>query len=511
MSDTAPQQPTVSMISLGCPRTLVDSELYLGRLKQVGFQVVEGIEGSDVVLINTCSFVQDAIKESIDTVLQAVELKKQGKLKAVVVAGCLVQRFKQDLIKELPDVDGFVGVDGFGDIDQVVRRALHGEPAQSLRLIEPGAPRYAWGGDGNAAGGGSLRPHPSVPHRGMRVARAPLTPSHYAYLKVSEGCLKGCSFCVIPKIKGPLSSRPMEALVDEAKQLIEERGITELIVVGQDTSDYGVDLYQRPRIAELMSALAKLNGLRGIRLLYCHPRGISQALIDVLRDEPTICKYLDMAIEHADDAVLARMNRGLTQAQLRETIQRLRTAIPAITLRTSIIVGFPGETEPAFDNLLGFLREVQFERLGAFTYSHEEGSAAFRFPDQVPEPVRQARLDRLMQQQQQIAAAVNARFVGRRWDVMIDETDASDPQQFLGRTSADCPEVDGVVFVRSAQPLSPGACVPVQITDSYEYDLVGTVEPVRPFAGSPVGPSARQDHGRTDGRVHGRTGPRANG
>ena len=475
------------MISLGCPRTLVDSELYLGRLKQVGFRIIDTVEGSDVVMINTCSFIQESIQESIDTVLQAVELKKQGKIKAVIVAGCLVQRFKQEVIKDLPEVDGFIGVDGFGDVETVVQRALQGEHALSLR------------------------PHPSVPHRGTRVARAALTPAHYAYLKISEGCLKGCSFCVIPKIKGPLSSRPFEAVVEEAKQLVEERGVQELIVVGQDTSDYGIDLYQQPRIAPLLAALAKIEGLQWIRLLYCHPRGISQALIDVLRDEPTICKYLDMAIEHADDAVLARMNRGLTQAQLRETIQRLRTAIPAITLRTSIIVGFPGETEPAFDNLLGFLREVQFERLGAFTYSHEEGSAAFRFPDQVPEPVRQARLDRLMQQQQQIAAAVNARFVGRRWDVMIDETDASDPQQFLGRTSADCPEVDGVVFVRSAQPLSPGACVPVQITDSYEYDLVGTVEPVRPFAGSPVGPSARQDHGRTDGRVHGRTGPRANG
>lgn len=448
--------PTVSMVSLGCPRTLVDSELYLGRLKQAGFRVVDGVEGSDTVIINTCSFVQDAIKESVDTILQAVELKKQGKIKAVVVAGCLVQRFKQDLIKELPDVDGFVGVDGFGDIETVVHRALdHG------------------------TGGGeqprSIRRRPRVPHQGGHVAREALTPSHYAYLKISEGCLKGCSFCIIPKIKGPLSSRPMEAIVEEARQLVEERGVKELIVVGQDTSDYGVDLYRRPRIAELLRLLAKIDGIHWIRLLYCHPRGVSRPLIETLRDEPKLCQYLDMAIEHADDRMLARMNRGVTQAQLRDTIGALRAEIPGLTLRTSIIVGFPGETEPAFENLLQFLGEIQFERLGAFTYSHEEGSASFRFPDQVPEALRQRRLDQLMQLQQGIAAQVNARVIGRTCDVMIDEPSEDEPGQYVGRTSADCPEVDGVVFVRSEQPLAPGTFVPVHITDSYEYDLVGEV------------------------------------
>ena len=449
--------PTVSLISLGCPRTSVDSELYLGRLQQAGFQVVDSVEQSETVIINTCAFIESAIKESIDTVLQAVELKKQGKLKAVIVAGCLVQRFKQDLIKQLPDVDGFVGVDGFGDIDAVVQRALHGEHPHSLRL------------------------RPLVPHRGLRVARVALTPSHYAYLKISEGCLKGCSFCVIPKIKGPLSSRPMEAVVEEATQLVEERGVKELIVVGQDTSDYGVDLYRRARIAELMAALAKIHGLRWIRLLYCHPRGLSRELIHTIRDEPRICKYLDMAIEHADDEILHRMNRLITQAALRERIQALRDEIPGMTLRSSVIVGFPGETDAAFENLLAFLRDVQFERLGAFTYSHEEGSAAFRFPDQVPEAIKQARFNRLMQLQQEIAAEINARSIGRTLEVVIDEADANDSGQFVGRTSADCPEVDGVVFVHSAEPLAPGTFLPVTITDSYEYDLVGTAEAVDPI------------------------------
>ncbi|MBI4342962.1 MAG: 30S ribosomal protein S12 methylthiotransferase RimO [Candidatus Omnitrophica bacterium] len=444
--------PTVSMISLGCPRTLVDSELYLGRLQQRGFRIVEGVDGSDTVIINTCSFIEASVKESIDTILQAVELKKQGKVKAVVVAGCLVQRFKQDLIKDLPEVDGFVGVDGFGDIETVVQRALQG-----------GQPR-------------SLRKRPQVPHRGGRVARSPLTPPHYAYLKISEGCLKGCSFCVIPKIKGPLSSRPIEAVVEEAAQLVEERGAQELIVVGQDTSDYGVDLYGRPRIAELLRALGEVRGVRWIRLLYCHPRGISEELIATLREVPAVCKYLDSAIEHADDAVLERMNRKITQARMRERIAALRREVPGITLRTSVIVGFPGETEAAFEQLLGFLREIRFERLGAFTYSREANSASFHLPEQVPEAVRSERFDRLMALQQEIAAGVNARMVGRVLEVMIDEVDANEPGQSVGRTSADCPEVDGVVFVRSPKPLSPGALVPVRITDSLEYDLVGTVD-----------------------------------
>jgi len=446
-SNSRRRQPTVSLISLGCPRTLVDSELYLGRLRDAGFSVVDSIEQADVAVINTCSFIQEAIQESIDTILDAVELKTHGRLKAVVVAGCLVQRFTHELIKELPEVDGFVGVDGFGDIETIVQRALAGQPLAKVRR------------------------RPSTMQYGEPV-RVPLTASHYAYLKVSEGCLKGCSFCVIPRIKGALVSRSIENLVEEARCLIEERGVKELIVVGQDTSDYGVDLYGKPRIADLLGALAKLRGLRWIRLLYCHPRGVGPELIATIRDCPAICKYLDMAIEHADDGVLTRMNRGITQARLRTTIETLRREIPQIALRTSVIVGFPGETEAAFENLLRFLEESRFERLGAFKYSQEEGTAAFRYPDQVPEPIKQARYDRLMQLQQELSAEVNQQGLGRTCDVLIDEPDPSDPTLFLGRTSADCPEVDGIVYVRSQTPLAPGEFVSVRIVETYEYDLV---------------------------------------
>ncbi len=445
--DSPRQRPTVSLISLGCPRTLVDSEIYLGRLKQQGFTPVEQVEGSDVVVINTCAFIQESIQESIDTILDAVELKRRGTLKAVVVAGCLVQRFKGDLIKELPEVDGFVGVDGFGDIETIVQRALAGQRPTRVHR----------------------RPH--IPHQGQ-PSRVALTASHYAYLKVSEGCLKGCSFCVIPKIKGPLASRSMEELVEETRRLLDARGVKELIVVGQDTSDYGVDLYGRPRIADLLQALGQLPGLRWIRLLYCHPRGVSSELIATIRDVPTICKYLDMAVEHADDRVLARMNRQLTQARLLETIETLRTQIPGIALRTSVIVGFPGETEEAFENLLAFIQTVRFERLGTFRYSNEEGSVAFRYPDQVPEAIKQARYDRLMQLQQGIAAELNRQWVGRTLEVLIDEPDPTDPAVFLGRTAADCPEVDGLVYVKSDRSLAAGEFVHAKIVDTYEYDLV---------------------------------------
>ncbi len=443
--------PSVNLISLGCPRTLVDSEHHLGRLQQSGFRVAKDAEGSDVVIINTCSFVQDAIKESIDTILQTIELKKQGKIKAVIVAGCLVQRFKDGLIKELPEVDGFLGADGFTEIESIVEKALAGKRPSSLRK----RPRTMQWEEGNI--------------------RAPLSPHHYAYLKVSEGCRKGCSFCIIPKIKGPLVSRPIESLVKEARQLVAERQIKELIVVGQDTSDYGLDIYGRPRIADLLRELARIEELRWIRLLYCHPAGLTDEIIEVLRDEPRVCKYLDIAIEHADDRMLTRMNRITTQAHLRERIQRLRAAVPGIALRTSIVVGFPGETDEAFENLLRFVEEIRFERLGGFTYSREEGSASYQYPDQVPAPIAKERLDRLMQAQQAIAADMNAQLIGRILPVVIDEPDPSDSQQFIGRTSADCPDVDGAVFVKSPVLLQPGTWVSVQITDSYEYDLVGAV------------------------------------
>ena len=358
--------PTVSMISLGCPRTLVDSEVYLGKLKQDGFRIVEDVDGSDTVIINTCAFVQEAIQESIDTVLQAVKLKKEGRVKKVIVAGCLVQRFKQDVIKELPEVDGFLGVDGFTDVTMVVDTALRGEAAVQ-----------------------AVRKRPQVPHQGL-LPREALTPNHYAYLKVSEGCLKACGFCIIPKIKGPLSSRSLEEVVDEAKQLVEERGSKELIVVGQDTSDYGIDRYGKAQIPELLRRLGKINSVKWIRLLYCHPAGISDELVETIRDVPSVAKYLDSAMEHADDATLKRMNRPTTQAHLRERIATLRREIPGIALRTSIVVGYPGETEAEFETLLSFLSEMKFDRLGAFTFSPEEGSAAIRQPNQVPPKSRRS-------------------------------------------------------------------------------------------------------------------------
>lgn len=441
----------VGMISLGCPRTLVDSEILLGRLKTKGIALADEVTEADVAIVNTCGFIEESVRESVDTVMQLAALKKEGKLKAVVVAGCLAQRFKQGLFEELTEADGIVGVDAFEEIDAVVQRVMAGQRSYTVRA----------------------RPH--VPHFGL-AERVALTPSHYGYLKISEGCLRGCSFCIIPKLKGPLHSRPMEMAVAEARRLVAERGCRELIVVGQDTSDYGADLYGRPRLAELLDALSRIPGVRWVRLLYCHPRGVTEELMQVMASRPTICKYLDMAIEHSEDAVLQRMNRGMTRAELLALIQRLRDRVPGIALRTSLIVGFPGETDAEFQGLLDFLSEVRFERLGAFRYSREEGTASYHLADQVPPSVAEARFRRVMELQQRLSAAWLERQQGRTVEVHIDEPMPETPGWFLGRTSADCPEVDGVVHVDARQArVAPGDFVPVTITDTYEYDLVGSV------------------------------------
>ncbi len=457
---------SISMVSLGCPRTLVDSELLLGRLAHTGYRIADEVEGSDVALVNTCAFIEESIKESIDTILHLIELKKAGKIRAVIVAGCLAQRFKTELPQELQEIDGFVGVDGYTSIDRIVEEALQGRrPAR-------------------------MHARPASLGAGPRVA---LTPNHYAYLKISEGCLRGCSFCIIPKIKGPLVSRPIESLVEEARQLVAERGVRELIVVGQDTSDYGRDLYGASRLAPLLDQLAQVDGLRWIRLLYCHPKGVTDELIEVIASRPTICKYLDMAVEHSEDRMLQLMHRGMTRQGLLDLIATLRARIPGIALRTSIIVGFPGETDEAFGGLLAFLREVRFERLGAFRYSHEEGTRSYTLPDQVPAAVMDRRFDELMQLQQELSTEWLTQWQGRRIDVIIDESldsaaprsgripsavegepSPTDPQLFLGRSQADCPEVDGVVYVKG-RDLQPGWIVPVTITDTYEYDLVGEI------------------------------------
>lgn len=438
----------VGMLSLGCPRTLVDSELLLGRLQRQGFGVAQELSDCDVAIVNTCAFIEESVKESIDAILDVVELKRQGKLRAVLVAGCLPQRYPCELYDELREVDGFLGVDGFDVVDQVVADALAGKRPSVVRK------------------------RPQVPHVGW-ADRVALTPAHYAYLKISEGCLKGCSFCIIPKLKGPLRSRPQDDVVAEAQMLVQSRGCRELIVVGQDTSDYGVDLYGSPRLVALLDRLSQLDGVRWVRLLYCHPRGITEDLIELLAERPQLARYLDMAIEHSEDRVLARMNRGMTRAGLMGLITRLRSRVPNIALRTSVIVGFPGETEEEFEQLCAFLQWAKFDRLGAFMYARESGTASCALPDQVPEDVKRARYDRLMQAQQVIARELNERLIGTELLVHIDEPDSHDPHLWLGRGPADCPDVDGVVYVKGASGLQPGDFVRTRITDAYEYDLVG--------------------------------------
>lgn len=421
----------VGIISLGCPRALVDSENILGQLKAKGYSISDKIEGSEVAIVNTCAFIKDAIEESIDTILDLIELKKEGKVRRIIVAGCLPQRYKSQLTDGLKEVDAFVGING--------KNGTHSK---------------------------------------KKTNRVLLTPKHFAYLKISEGCLNRCSFCVIPYIKGPLKSRSLESIIDEAQGLLKENRIKELIVIGQDTSMYGVDIYKAPKIGELVKKLDGLEGLKWLRLLYSHPRGVTDELIQAIKDSTKVCRYLDIPVEHINDRILKMMHRGIDKKTIITLIEKIRRKLPGISLRTSIIVGFPGETDEEFKELLKFIDEAKFEKMGAFMYSREEGSPSYDFLGQVPQKIKEQRFDELMRLQQAISQEILKGYLNRTMEVVIDEIDENDPATYIGRTQYDAPEVDGVVYVKSnikyqISKLKIGEFVKVKIVDTYEYDLVG--------------------------------------
>lgn len=412
---------SVGIISLGCPRALVDSENILGQLKAAGYSISDKIEGSDVAVVNTCAFIQEAVEESVDTILDLIEMKKEGKVKRIMVAGCLPERYKTKIADELKEVDAFV---------------------QSAEIYP----------------------------------RVLLTPKHFAYLKISEGCLNKCSFCVIPYIKGRLKSRTIESVMMEAQQLIDTNRMKELIIIGQDTSMYGVDIYKVPKICELLKRLDRLQNLRWIRLLYAHPRGVTDELIKTVRESEKMCRYLDIPVEHINDRILKAMQRGIDKKTIISLIEKVRKELPNVALRTSVIVGFPGETETEFKELLEFVSDVRFEKLGAFMYSREEETPAHHFPKQIPAEIKQARFDELMKLQQDISSKILEGYIGKTFDVIIDEASEDNPDVYIGRTQYDAPEVDGVVYVKSKiknQILKIGEIIKVKITDTYEYDLVG--------------------------------------
>lgn len=433
----------VGILSLGCPKTLVDSELILGKLDPRRFSIASTVADCDIALLNTCAFIGSAQEESVDQILRLIELKKEGEIQKLIVLGCLVQRFPRDLQKELKEVDAFVGSGAYDKIPEVVEQVIGGE-----RIAKIGVPGYLYT---------------------SAEARVSLTPLYSRYLKISEGCDHTCAFCVIPTFRGKHRSRPLEDVMEEAERLVSE-GARELILTGQDTTFFGYDLTGRFLLPELLKRINAIPQIRWIRLLYAYPTLVSDVLIDSLATSDKVCHYLDMPLQHVSDRVLRSMQRGTTSASTRRLITKLRERIPDLALRTTFIVGYPGETEREFQELLSFMQEARFERLGIFTYSSEEGSLAAGLPGQVSEKVKQKRLEVGMLLQQKISQENNRRLLNQTLEVLVeareDETDV-----WLGRTYMDAPEVDGTVFLK-ANGLQPGQFVPAKITGTREYDLV---------------------------------------
>ena len=415
----------VGVINLGCARNLVDAQMMLGRLKKNGHRIVEA-DQAQTVIVNTCSFIKEARQESIDTILDLIELKKEGKIKKVIVAGCLSQRYGKDLAREFPDVDAFVGTPTLN----------RDEMPQQLQL----------------------------------------TPKHFAYVKICESCFNACSFCAIPKIKGKFISRTIESIVKEVKAL-DAQGVKEINIIGQDITAYGMDIYRQKSLARLLKELVKvIKNIEWIRLLYAFPSHVTDELIEVIAREPRICKYIDMPLQHISDHILLEQNRNITTQQTIDLIQKIRRSISQGFVRTTFITGLPGETEEDFKQLRSFVNEFRFERVGVFVYSKEEGTLAEKMQGHVPEKTKKTRLDTLMKDQQGISAQIQQSFVGRNLKVLIEEKEKGSTETYIGRSEYDAPDVDGVVFVRSKAVLKPGDFVQVMITDAYEYDLAGVVQ-----------------------------------
>ncbi len=435
----------IFFVSLGCDKNLVDSEMMIGMLAEKGHIITDDEKEAEVVVVNTCCFILDAKQESIDTILQMAELKKKGKMKVLIVTGCLGERYREEIQTEIPQVDAILGTNSFDLIAEAIDEVMEGKKQNHFHDIQ------------------------AVPVHGKK--RMVTTGGHYAYLKIAEGCDKHCTYCIIPKIRGNFRSVPMDVLVAEAAKLAED-GVKELILVAQETTVYGKDLYGKKSLPELLKKLVAIEGFRFIRLLYCYPEEITPELIQVIKEEPKICHYLDMPIQHAADSVLKRMGRRTNNEQLRNMVTTLRREIPDICLRTTLITGFPGETAKDFNVLKDFVKEMRFDRLGVFPYSAEEGTPAAKMKKQIPSFVKNRRRNIIMKLQQQIAFEKAEEMIGRKLEVLI-EGKLPEDGVFIGRTYKDAPNVDGMIFVNSDRELVTGDVVTVGITDFHEYDLIG--------------------------------------
>ena len=435
----------IMFFSLGCDKNLVDTEMMLGELLQKGYEFTDDETEADIVVVNTCCFIGDAKEESINTILEMAELKNNGSIKLLVVAGCLAQRYKEEIQEEIPEVDVIIGTTAIDKIVTAIEEALQGKNKNHYACIN------------------------EKPLTGVK--RVVTTGGHFAYLKIAEGCNKHCTYCIIPKVRGEFRSVPMESLVAEAEELA-EKGVKELILVAQETTLYGVDLYGKKSLPELLHQLARISGIYWIRILYCYPEEITDELIEVIRTEEKVCHYLDIPIQHASDPVLKRMGRKTNQKQLRDMIEKLRNKIPDICLRTTLITGFPGETEADHEELMQFVNEVEFDRLGVFTYSQEEDTPAAIMPEQIEEDIKLNRQQELMELQQEIAFEKAEEMIGRVLVVMVEGKIAED-EAYVARTYRDAPNVDGYLFIKTAANLMTGDLVKVLVTDSNEYDLIG--------------------------------------
>ncbi len=428
------KKKTVNIITLGCSKNLYDSEVLSAQLNAGPYEVAhESADPADIVIINTCGFIHDAKEESVNTILEHIRLKEEGAVEKVIVTGCLSERYKKELPREIPEVDAYFGNHHLKDILTYLqtdfRKELLGE-----RLLG--------------------------------------TPSHYAYLKVSEGCDRSCSFCAIPAIRGKHISQPVEKLIDEARKLA-EKGVKELILIAQDLTYYGLDLYGERKLAALLKELVKIDGIEWIRLHYMYPHGFPEDVLDIMRNEPKICRYLDMPLQHADTDILRSMRRGISAEKTMELLDKIKEKIPGVALRSTFIVGYPGETEEKFQKLLDFLQKVRFDRVGAFTYSHEEDTAAYALKDDVPEEVKRERLEKLMNVQYDISLRKNRQKIGRTMRLLIDRYEAA---YYIARSEFDSPGVDNEIIIETDKILTPGKFVDVVITDADAYDLKAKIQ-----------------------------------
>lgn len=438
----------VFFLSLGCDKNLVDSEMMLGMLEENGYLFTDDEKEADVVIVNTCCFIGDAKEESVNTILEMAELKKGGSAPALIVTGCLAQRYQAQIRKEIGEVDAVIGTTAISELPAVLDEIFAGKARDRYQRLD------------------------SAPL--MDRKRIVTTGGHFAYLKIAEGCDKRCTYCIIPKVRGPYRSVPMDSLLREAETLVSQ-GVKELILVAQETTVYGRDLYGHKALPELLRRLCRIEGLFWIRVMYCYPEEIDDALIQVIREEKKICHYLDIPIQHASDAILKRMGRRTDKTELTNIVKKLRREIPDICLRTTLITGFPGETGQDHRELMDFVEEMAFDRLGVFPYSQEEDTPAAEMPEQISEKIKQERLDQLMALQQEIAFDAAADMEGRIVDAMI-EGKMTDEDAYAARTYKDAPDVDGLLFVQTDRELMTGDFVRVRITGSNEYDLIGELE-----------------------------------